>query len=146
MRNSRKISKSVLISVKSSFPELRARPWPGTREEAFLEMSRGKTRLWCGSSNVVFSMVSLKVDNLTYRTTNRDLEYLFEKYGKVSRLVFLTDIFIIGMKYSRSETSTYQGTSTAKRAGDLLSSDFWTEGTRRMQWTLWMAGNTMAGK
>ena len=83
-------------------------------------MSRGKTRLWCGSSNVVFSMVSLKVDNLTYRTTNRDLEYLFEKYGKVSRLVFLTDIFIIGMKYSRSETSTYQGTSTAKRAEDSL--------------------------
>ena len=87
------------MSVKSSFPELRARPWPGTREEAFLEMSRGKTRLWCGSSNVVFSMVSLKVDNLTYRTTNRDLEYLFEKYGKVSRLVFLIDIF-----YNLNET------------------------------------------
>ena len=30
-----------------------------------------------------FSMVSLKVDNLTYRTNDRDLEYLFEKYGKV---------------------------------------------------------------
>ena len=32
-----------------------------------------------------FSMVSLKVDNLTYRTNDRDLEYLFEKYGKVKR-------------------------------------------------------------
>ena len=29
-------------------------------------------------------MISLKVDNLTYRTNDRDLEYLFEKYGKVS--------------------------------------------------------------
>ena len=36
---------------------------------------------------MLFSMVSLKVDNLTYRTTNRDLEYLFEKYGKVKELI-----------------------------------------------------------
>lgn len=33
---------------------------------------------------IVLRMVSLKVDNLTYRTTDRDLEYLFEKYGRVS--------------------------------------------------------------
>ena len=28
-------------------------------------------------------MVTLKVDNLTYSTNEDDLEYLFEKYGKV---------------------------------------------------------------
>ena len=41
-------------------------------------------------------MVSLKVDNLTYRTTNRDLEYLFEKYGEVKHIItlqFVTGVF-----------------------------------------------------
>ena len=28
-------------------------------------------------------MYSLKVDNLSYRTKVEDLEYLFEKYGKI---------------------------------------------------------------
>merc|ERR1711953_442609 len=36
-----------------------------------------------------------KVDNLTYRTTNRDLEFLFEKYGKIG------DIYIPRDKYSK---------------------------------------------
>lgn len=40
-------------------------------------------------------MVSLKVDNLTYRTSNEDLEYLFEKYGKVG------DIYIPKDKYTK---------------------------------------------
>ena len=40
-------------------------------------------------------MVSLKVDNLTYRTTNEDLEYLFEKFGKVG------DIYIPRDKYTK---------------------------------------------
>ena len=34
------------------------------------------------------NMVSLKVDNLTYRTSADDIEYLFEKYGKIG------DVFI----------------------------------------------------
>ena len=28
-------------------------------------------------------MTSLKVDNLTYRTSDEDLKYLFNKYGEV---------------------------------------------------------------
>jgi len=40
-------------------------------------------------------MTSLKVDNLTYRTTNEDLEYLFEKYGRVG------DVYIPKEKYSK---------------------------------------------
>ena len=40
-------------------------------------------------------MVSLKVDNLTYRTSDRDLEYLFEKYGKVG------DIYIPKDRHTR---------------------------------------------
>ena len=40
-----------------------------------------------------FSMVSLKVDNLTYRTNDRDLEYLFEKYGKVKNKSSVLDRF-----------------------------------------------------
>ena len=40
-------------------------------------------------------MTSLKVDNLTYRTTAKDPEYLFEKYGKVG------DIYIPREKYSK---------------------------------------------
>ena len=40
-------------------------------------------------------MVSLKVDNLTYRTSDRDLEYLFEKYGRIG------DIYIPKDKYTR---------------------------------------------
>ena len=55
------------------------------KEAESLEMSRGtKYQQLCNSFlTYVFSMISLKVDNLTYRTTNRDLEYLFEKYGTV---------------------------------------------------------------
>ena len=47
--------------------------------------------------NIIYHgrMVSLKVDNLTYRTTNEDLEYLFEKYGKVG------DIYIPRDKYTK---------------------------------------------
>jgi len=40
-------------------------------------------------------MTSLKVDNLTYRTTAEDLEYLFEKYGKVG------DVYIPKEKFSK---------------------------------------------
>jgi len=40
-------------------------------------------------------MVSLKVDNLTYRTSDRDLEYLFEKYGRIG------DVYIPKDKHTR---------------------------------------------
>ena len=41
------------------------------------------------------NMVSLKVDNLTYRTSSDDIEYLFEKYGKIG------DVFIPKDKFTR---------------------------------------------
>lgn len=40
-------------------------------------------------------MVSLKVDNLTYRTTPEDLRRVFEKYGEVG------DIYIPRDRFSR---------------------------------------------
>merc|ERR1712004_448577 len=40
-------------------------------------------------------MVSLKVDNLTYRTSADDIEYLFEKYGKTG------DVFSPKDKFTR---------------------------------------------
>ena len=52
-------------------------------------MSKGKKTRSSSSSVLVmilFSMVSLKVGNLTWRTNNRDLEELFGKYGKVKEL------------------------------------------------------------
>lgn len=44
-----------------------------------------------GPPSDVSRMISLKVDNLTYRTTDRDLEYLFEKYGKVGDIYIPKD-------------------------------------------------------
>ena len=41
------------------------------------------------------NMVSLKVDNLTYRTSADDIGYLFEKYGKIG------DVFIPKDKFTR---------------------------------------------
>ena len=59
-------------------------------------------------------MVSLKVDNLTYRTNDRDLEYLFEKYGKViNQVVSARSLF--KRLFCRLETFTFQETNTARR-------------------------------
>jgi len=44
-----------------------------------------------GPPNDVSRMISLKVDNLTYRTSDKDLEYLFEKYGKVGDIYIPKD-------------------------------------------------------
>ena len=38
-------------------------------------------------------MVSLKVDNLTYRTTPEDLRHAFEKYGEVGDVYIPRDRF-----------------------------------------------------
>ena len=43
----------------------------------------------------ISGMVSLKVDNLTYRTTMHDLRKVFDKYGEVG------DIYIPKDKYNR---------------------------------------------
>ena len=45
-------------------------------------------------------MISLKVDNLTYRTSDRDLEYLFEKYGKVKSIFELYSSNIQGPHFN----------------------------------------------
>ena len=61
-----------------------------------------------------FSMVSLKVDNLTYRTNDRDLEYLFEKYGKVIIVSSVLDrikqvISFLDRRYLHSKRQIQQG-------------------------------------
>ena len=83
-----------------------------------------------------FSMVSLKVDNLTYRTNDRDLEYLFEKYGKVKQCVFTPGHILKLDSISRSEIFTFQETNTARRVAALHLYDFTTEGTQKTRWIL----------
>ena len=49
-------------------------------------------------------MISLKVDNLTFKTSNKDLEILFGKYGDVGdvyipKVTFLIILFITLLEF-----------------------------------------------
>ncbi|CAH0766620.1 unnamed protein product [Bemisia tabaci] len=83
-------------------------------------------------------MVSLKVDNLTYRTTPEDLRRVFERCGEVG------DIYIPRDRYSRES----RGFAFVSFNNHFHSTDSTTKEmlkTHSMQWTedFWMVGNSV---
>ena len=88
------------------------------------------------------NMVSLKVDNLTYRTSADDIEYLFEKYGKIG------DVFIPKDRVTReSRGFAFVRFLSSQKLGimdnDGRYSGFMTRGTPRTRWMLWTAACMM---
>lgn len=91
-------------------------------------------------------MVSLKVDNLTYRTTPEDLRRVFERCGEVG------DIYIPRDRFTR-ESRGFAFVRWKRRPCDIESlrvviwviSDFTINATPRTRWTPWTGGCSTAG-
>lgn len=92
-------------------------------------------------------MVSLKVDNLTYRTTPEDLRRAFERCGEVGDIYIPRDPFTResrGFAFVRYEFPS-QKNHLQFQLHHMVHADSMINAMPRTHWTPWMAKCWMAG-